>query len=121
MKDFKGKVAVITGAASGIGFGLAERCAQEGMKVVLAGINEDTLKKAEKEIKKTGAATLVVKCDVSKAADVEALAKKTMDAFGAVHLLFNNAGVGAGSTAWESTLADWDWVLNVNLWGVIYG
>jgi NAD(P)-dependent dehydrogenase (short-subunit alcohol dehydrogenase family) len=121
MKDFKGKVAVITGAASGIGFALAERCAQEGMKVVLAGINEDTLKKAEKEIKKAGVATLVVKTDVSKAADVEALANKTIEKFGAVHLLFNNAGVTMFSTAWESTLADWEWVLGVNLWGVIFG
>lgn len=121
MKDFKGKVAVVTGAASGIGFGLAERCAQEGMKVVLAGVNEDTLRKAEKELKKTGATTLVVKTDVSKAKDVEALAKKTLDAFGAVHLLFNNAGIGAGATVWGSTLADWEWALGVNLWGVIYG
>jgi NAD(P)-dependent dehydrogenase (short-subunit alcohol dehydrogenase family) len=122
MKDFKGKVAVITGAASGIGFGLAERCAQEGMKVVLAGINEDNLKKAENDIKKkTGATTLVVKSDVSKARDIETLAKKTLDAFGAVHLLFNNAGVGTFNSAWESTLADWEWVLGVNLWGVIYG
>jgi len=121
MKDFKNKVAVVTGAASGIGFALAERCAKEGMKVVLAGINEDTLKKAEKDIKKTGATTLVVKCDVSKAKDVEALAKKTLDTFGAVHLLFNNAGVAAGATVWGSTLADWEWVLKVNLWGVIYG
>jgi NAD(P)-dependent dehydrogenase (short-subunit alcohol dehydrogenase family) len=122
MKEFKGKVAVITGAASGIGLDLAERCAKEGMKVVLAGINEDTLKKAEKDIKKkTGATTLVVKTDVSKAEDVKALAEKTLDAFGAVHLLFNNAGVSAGSTVWGSTLADWQWVLGVNLWGVIYG
>jgi NAD(P)-dependent dehydrogenase (short-subunit alcohol dehydrogenase family) len=121
MKDFKGKVAVITGAACGIGFSLAERCAQEGMKVVLAGINEDTLNKAEKEIKKTGATTLVVKTDVSKAADVKALAKKTIDAFGAAHLLFNNAGVVNSGTVWGSTLSDWEWVLGVNLWGVIYG
>ena len=121
MKEFKGKVAVITGAASGIGFRLAERCAKEGMKVVLAGINESTLKKAEKDIKKTGATTLVVKTDVSKADDVKALAQKTLDAFGAVHLLFNNAGFGFLSTTWESTLADWQWVLGVNLWGVIYG
>ncbi len=121
MKEFKGKVAVVTGAASGIGYGLAERCAQEGMKVVLAGINEDTLKIAEKDIKKTGADTLVVKTDVSKADDVEALTRKTMDAFGAVHLLFNNAGVAIYSTTWESTLADWQWVLGVNLWGVIHG
>ena len=121
MKDFKGKVAVITGAASGIGFGLAERCAKEGMKVVLAGINEDTLKKAEKDIKKTGATTLVVKTDVSRAEDVKALAQKTLDAFGTVHLLFNNAGVGIYSTVWESTLADWEWDLGVKLWGVIHG
>jgi NAD(P)-dependent dehydrogenase (short-subunit alcohol dehydrogenase family) len=121
MKEFKGKVAVITGAASGIGFGLAERCAQEGMKVVLAGINEDTLKKAEKDIKKTGATTLVVKTDVSKAEDVKALAKKTLDTFGAVHLLFNNAGVVSQGTVWGSTLADWEWDLGVKLWGVIHG
>jgi NAD(P)-dependent dehydrogenase (short-subunit alcohol dehydrogenase family) len=120
MKDFKDRVAVITGAASGIGFGLAERCAKEGMKVVLAGINEDTLKKAEKEIKKSGVNTLVVKTDVSKAADVKALAEKTLDTFGEVHLLFNNAGVLVLSTTWGSTLADWQWVLGVNLWGVIH-
>ena len=121
MKEFKGKVAVITGAASGIGYGLAVRCAQEGMKVVLAGINEDTLKKAEKDLKRTGAITLVVKTDVSKAEDVKKLAEKTMDTYGAVHLLFNNAGVLVLSTTWESTLADWEWVLGVNLWGVIHG
>jgi NAD(P)-dependent dehydrogenase (short-subunit alcohol dehydrogenase family) len=122
MKEFKEKIAVITGAASGIGYGLAERCAKEGMKVVLAGINEDTLQKAENNIKKkSGATTLVVKCDVSKAGDVETLAKKTIDTFGAVHLLFNNAGVLVLSTTWESTLADWQWVLGVNLWGVIHG
>jgi NAD(P)-dependent dehydrogenase (short-subunit alcohol dehydrogenase family) len=91
------------------------------MKVVLAGINEDNLKKAEKEIKKTGATTLVVKTDVSKADDVKALAEKTLDTFGAVHLLFNNAGILVLSTTWESTLADWQWVLGVNLWGVIHG
>jgi len=121
MKDFKGKVAVITGAASGIGFGMAARCAKEGMRVVLAGINEDTLKKAEKEIKKTGATTLVVKTDVSKADEVKALAETTLDIFRAVHLLFNNAGVGAGYNVWGSTLADWQWTLGVNLWGVIHG
>ncbi|OGO23304.1 MAG: 3-oxoacyl-ACP reductase [Chloroflexi bacterium RBG_16_50_9] len=122
MKEFKGKVAVITGAASGIGFGLAERCAKEGMKVVLADVNEDTLQKAETDIKKTGATTLVVKTDVSRAEDVKTLAEKTLDTFGAVHLLFNNAGVGTFATSvWESTLADWQWVLGVNLWGVIYG
>jgi NAD(P)-dependent dehydrogenase (short-subunit alcohol dehydrogenase family) len=121
MKEFKDKVAVITGAASGIGYGLAERCAQEGMKVVLADVEEGALAKAEREIRALGAKTLAVKTDVSKAGEVEALAKKTVDTFGAVHLLFNNAGVTVFSTTWESTLADWQWVLGVNLWGVIYG
>jgi NAD(P)-dependent dehydrogenase (short-subunit alcohol dehydrogenase family) len=121
VKEFKGKVAVITGAASGIGRALAERCAAEGMKVVLAGINENTLRLAEKDIKAKGVSTLVVRTDVSKADDVEALARKTLDTFGAVHLLFNNAGVANSGTPWGSTLADWQWVLGVNLWGVIYG
>ena len=121
MKEFKGKVAVITGAASGIGYGLAERCAREGMKVVLAGINEDTLKKAEKEIKKTGATTLVVKMDVSKVEDVRALAEKVIDTFGTVNVLFNNAGIVTLDSVWESSLADWEWNLSVNLWGVVYG
>ncbi len=121
MKAFKDKVAVITGAASGIGFGLAERLAQEGMKVVLAGINQANLEQAEQKLKEIGATTLTVQADVSKREDVEALAQKTLDAFGAVHLLINNAGVGAGSTIWDSTWEDWEWVLGVNLWGTLYG
>ena len=121
MKEFKDKVAVITGAASGIGRSIAERCAQEGMKVVLADIEEAALNQAENELKATGARVLSVRIDVSKAGDIELLARKTLDTFGAVHLLFNNAGVGAGTTIWESTLADWQWVMGVNLWGVING
>jgi len=121
MKVFKDKVAVITGAANGIGFGIAERCAQLGMKVVLAGVNADNLAAAEEKLKPTGAAILSVRTDVSKREDVEALAQKTLDTFGAVHLLVNNAGVGAGSSVWESTWEDWEWVMGVNLWGVIYG
>ena len=121
MKEFRGKVAVITGAASGIGRGLAEHCAQEGMKVVLADVDEAALTQAERELKDAGAEVLAVRTDVSKADDVEALARRALGAFGAVHLLFNNAGVGAGTTVWESTLADWEWVLGVNLWGVIHG
>ena len=121
MKEFKDKVAVVTGAASGIGRGMAERCAQEGMRVVLADIEQAALHLAEQELHSTGATVLAVLTDVSKAGDVKALAQKTLDTFGAVHLLFNNAGVGAGSTIWESTLADWEWVLGVNLWGVIHG
>lgn len=121
MKEFKDKVAVITGAANGIGFGIAERCAQLGMKVVLAGINEGNLAIAEEKLKPTGATLLSVRTDVSKREDVVALEQKTLEAFGAVHLLVNNAGVGAGTTVWESTWEDWEWVIDVNLWGVIHG
>lgn len=121
MKDFKGKVAVITGAASGIGYGLAEHAAKEGMKVVLADVEEAALAKAERNIKALGANTLAIKTDVSKADDVKALADKTLDRFGAVHLLCNNAGVSAGPLVWQCTLSDWKWVMGVNLWGVIHG
>jgi NAD(P)-dependent dehydrogenase (short-subunit alcohol dehydrogenase family) len=121
MKNFKDRVAVITGAASGIGLGLAERCAREGMKVVLADIDADTLTKVEKRIKAMGASTMAVPTDVSQAAEVEVLASRTLDAFGEVHLLFNNAGVDTKFTVRESTLNDWQWVLGVNLWGVING
>jgi NAD(P)-dependent dehydrogenase (short-subunit alcohol dehydrogenase family) len=121
MKEFRDKVAVITGAASGIGFGLAERCAQEGMKVVLAGINQDNLVRAQEALSPIGATTLCVQADVAKHEDIKALAQKTLDAFGAIHLLVNNAGVGAGGPVWATTLADWQWVINVNLWSVIYG
>ena len=121
MKTFQGKVAVVTGAASGIGRALAERCAQEGMKVVLADIEESALLQTSRELAAQGAETLAVPTDVSQAGEVEALAKIAFETYSAVHLLFNNAGIGAGKTAWESTLADWEWVLGVNLWGVIHG
>ena len=121
MKNFQGKVAVVTGAASGIGRALAGKSAQEGMKVVLADVEESALKQAEAELQASGAQVLAVRTDVSQADEVEALAKITFETYGAVHLLFNNAGVGAGTTVWESSLADWKWVLGVNLWGVIHG
>jgi NAD(P)-dependent dehydrogenase (short-subunit alcohol dehydrogenase family) len=121
MKEFKGKVAVITGAASGIGRGIAERCVNEGMKTVLADIDRANLAKAETELKALGGTVLGVRTDVSNRADVELLARQTLDAFGQVHLLFNNAGVGAGGSAWEATWSDWEWVIGVNLWGVIHG
>ena len=121
MKKFRDKVAVITGAASGIGRGMAERCAKEGMKVVLADINEEDLRKAETEIKAIGGTVLSVMTDVSKRNDVELLAHKTLEAFGEVHLLVNNAGVSAGGPPWEATWNDWEWVMGVNLWGVIHG
>lgn len=121
MKTFQGKVAVVTGAASGIGRALAERCVQEGMKVVLADIEEPALLHVSRELTAQGAQTLALPTDVSQAAEVEILARKAFETYSEVHLLFNNAGVGAGRTAWESTLADWEWVLGVNLWGVIHG
>ena len=121
MKEFKEKVAVITGAASGIGRGIAERCVSEGMKVVLADIDEANLTQAVNELKAAGGAVLGVRTDVSKRSDVEELARQAVDAFGQVHLLFNNAGVGAGRSAWEATWNDWEWVIGVNLWGVIHG
>ena len=122
MKEFKGKGAGVTGAASGIGRAIAERLAAEGMTLVLADIEEQALAKAEGELKAKGATALAVPTDVSKAGDVEALAKKTIDAFGAVHVVCNNAGVGPpGGPMWERTVADWQWVLGVNLWGVIHG
>jgi len=121
MKEFKDKVAVVTGAASGIGRAIVDRCAKEGMKVVLADINKEDLATAEAELTATGATVLAVPTDVSKAGDVEALARKTLEAFGGVHLLFNNAGISTLGTLWENTLADWEWVIGVNLWGVIHG
>ena len=121
MDDFEGKVAVITGAASGIGLAIAHRCAQEGMKVVLADVEQAALSQAAGELKEAGAEVLAVVTDVSQAADMAALARQTRDTFGGVHLLCNNAGVGAGSTAWDSSLNDWAWVLGVNLWGIIHG
>lgn len=121
MKEFKGRVAVITGAASGIGRGIAERCVNEGMKTVLADIDDANLAKAETELKPLGGTVLAVRTDVSKRADVELLARQTLDAFGHVHLLFNNAGIGAGGSPWEATWNDWEWVIGVNLWGVSHG
>ena len=92
MKEFREKVAVITGAASGIGRCLAQRCAEEGMKVVLADVEENALAQTEKELKDAGASVLAVRTDVSKSGDVEALARKTLDVFGGVHLLLTMRG-----------------------------
>lgn len=121
MKEFKDKVAVVTGAASGIGRALVDRCVNEGMRVVLADVDQTALSRAAGELNHLGANVMAVRTDVSRADDVKALARKTLDKFGAVHLLFNNAGVDARNTIWEATLADWQWVLGVNLWGVIHG
>jgi short-subunit dehydrogenase len=121
LMDFKDKVAVVTGAASGIGYGLSEKCAKEGMKLVLADIEEKALANAYSNLESIGAEILKVKTDVSKREEVEALAEVTYDNFGEVNLLINNAGVGVGGPLWEFTIVDWEWVLGVNLWGVIHG
>lgn len=121
MKEFAGKVAVITGAASGIGRAIAEKCIRLGIRVVLADVDEASLRVAETELKAMGGDVLCVKTDVSNRGDVESLARQSFAAFGAVHLLFNNAGVAAGGPPWEATWNDWEWVIGVNLWGVIHG
>lgn len=121
MKDFAGKIAVITGAASGIGRAIAEKCVRLGIRVVLADIDEDPLNTASSELKSIGGEVLCVATDVSKRADVESLARQAFAAFGAVHLLFNNAGVAAGGAPWEASWRDWEWVIGVNLWGIIHG
>jgi NAD(P)-dependent dehydrogenase (short-subunit alcohol dehydrogenase family) len=122
MKSFQDKVAVITGGGSGIGRALGDRCVREEMKVVLADIEEKALIQAETEMRTAGASVIGVVTDVSKAESVENLFRKTIDAFGAVHLLCNNAGIGARiPSIWESTVADWEWSLGVNLWSVIHG
>ena len=121
MKEFKDKVAVITGAASGIGLGIARRAAKEGMKVVLTDIEKDSLNHAEEELKGKGTEVISVLTDVSKAENIEKLAKETIDVFGEVHLLCNNAGVTAPGALWECIVSDYSWVLGVNLWGVIHG
>jgi NAD(P)-dependent dehydrogenase (short-subunit alcohol dehydrogenase family) len=121
MDSFQGRVAVVTGAGSGIGRALAERFVAEGMKVVLADVEAEPLARAERDLRARGTEVLAVQTDVSRAGDVEALAEKTLAAFGAVHVVCNNAGVAVGKTTWEHTVADWEWVLGVNLWGVIHG
>lgn len=120
MKDLKGKVAVITGAASGFGREFAILCAGEGMKLVLADIDERNLP-GTVALLPPGSETLSVKCDVSKAESVKALADATYARFGAAHLLFNNAGVAPAGPTWSATLADWQWTLGVNLMGVVHG
>ncbi len=121
MKTLKDKVAVITGAASGIGCGIAERCATEGMKVVLADIEPDALSRTRSAMEARGAEVRSIPTDVSDPKDVERLAEKSLGYFGSVHLLCNNAGVRTDGSIWESTLNDWKWVMGVNLWGIIHG
>ena len=119
--DFKNKTAVLTGAASGFGLECARIGARLGMNLVLADVQQDALDKAADELQSAGAEVLAFRLDVSKAAEVEAMGRATLQRFGAPHLVFNNAGVGAGGLVWENSLADWEWVVGVNLMGVAHG
>ncbi|HVL75345.1 MAG TPA: SDR family oxidoreductase [Noviherbaspirillum sp.] len=121
MKNFEGRVAVITGAGSGFGREFARIGARLKMKLALADVQQDALDATRAELEQQGAEVLALRCDVRKADEVQALADATMQRFGAVHLVFNNAGVGHGGLVWETSVADWEWVLGVNLWGVIHG
>jgi NAD(P)-dependent dehydrogenase (short-subunit alcohol dehydrogenase family) len=121
MKQFKGRTAVITGAASGFGLETCRIAAREGMNVVMADVQADALDRAAAEIGAAGAQVLPYRLDVSKAAEVAALGAATLRRFGAPSFVFNNAGVGCGGLIWENTLQDWEWVLGVNLWGVVHG
>src|SRR5262245_64949195 len=122
MKDVQGRVAVVTGAASGIGRGMCEAFVQAGMRVVLADVEQKALELTTQTLRAGGADVHAVVTDVSKPEQVDALASETLRHFGAVHVVCNNAGVGTEATpSWRSTLDDWNWVLGVNLMGAIYG
>ena len=121
MMDFRGRTAVVTGAGSGFGREFARIAARLEMNVVLADVQQDALDAVAEELQAGGARVLARKVDVAKAAEVEAMAAAAEARFGATHLLFNNAGVGSGGLIWENSLSDWEWVLGVNLWGVIHG
>ena len=121
MKNFKGRTAVITGAASGFGLEASRIAARLGMNIVMADVQRDALDAAAAEISALGAPVLAFRLDVSKGAEVEALGAATLARFGAPNFVFNNAGVGAGGLIWETTPKDWEWVIGVNLMGVAHG
>jgi NAD(P)-dependent dehydrogenase (short-subunit alcohol dehydrogenase family) len=123
MDEFADRVAVVTGAASGIGRGLAGRFAEAGLRLVLADVEREPLAIAERELIESGAEVLAVQTDVSDHASVEGLAEAAYARFGAVHVLCNNAGVsgGGGEGVWAASENDWSWVLGVNLMGVVHG
>ena len=121
MKEFAGRTAVITGAGSGFGREFARLAAGLEMNVVVADIEGQALEATRAEIAAQGAQVLARKVDVAKSDEVEALADAAARAFGPLHLVFNNAGVGSGGLVWENSIRDWEWVLGVNLWGVVHG
>ena len=121
ISDFKGKTAVLTGGASGFGLECARIGASLGMNLGLVDVQADALKQAHDELQSLGATVMAKKVDVSNADAMQGLASAVFERFGAPHFVFNNAGVGAGGLVWENTVADWEWLLGVNLWGVIHG
>lgn len=121
LESLQGKTAVITGAGSGFGLEVARIAARGGMNLVLVDVQQDALDAARLELEAAGARVLAQRVDVSSAEAMEALANDVQQRLGAPHFVFNNAGVGSGGLVWENTLADWNWVLGVNLWGVIHG
>jgi NAD(P)-dependent dehydrogenase (short-subunit alcohol dehydrogenase family) len=121
ISDFKGKTAVITGAGSGFGLACARIGASLGMQLVLIDVQQDALDTASAELQTAGAQTLAFRLDVSDAAQMEAMAESVKAQWGAPHLVFNNAGVGSGGLIWENTVKDWEWVLGVNVMGVVHG
>jgi len=121
MREFAGKVAVVTGGASSIGLGMATKFAANGMKLVLADIEVPALEKAAADFESRGVEVLAVPTDVGDESAMDALAARTFERFGAVHVVCNNAGVGAGGPMWELTRKDWEWAMRPNLWGVIHG
>ncbi len=121
LKELRDRVAVVTGGASGIGYALAQRFAAEGMQVVIADIEEKPLQEAVAALSADGAQVHGVRTDVSRLEDVEALAQATLDRFGGVHVVCNNAGVESGAMFSEIPLTTWEWVMRVNFWGVLHG
>jgi NAD(P)-dependent dehydrogenase (short-subunit alcohol dehydrogenase family) len=121
MKDFAGRVAVITGAGSGFGREFAREAHRLGMKLVLADVQRDALNAVVAELGDAGATLIGEQVDVARGEEVQRLADRAFAEMGAVHLLFNNAGVGSGGLVWENSDRDWQWVLGANLWGVVHG
>ncbi len=121
LTDLAGGTAVVTGAASGIGRGLAVHAAGLGMKLVVADVDEGGLEETRKQCEARGTAAIAVPTDVSKPAAVEALAAAARDAFGNIQLVFNNAGVLVAGCAWERSAEDWEWQIGVNLMGCVHG